>query len=183
MSEFNKGLAAELLNHPAMRLDRYGTASRNTWQVDEPSTGNPPCVAALQKHILAHVESFADSFTGHDHPWVRARPTKGILKNWCLISGGEGFVEWHVHQSGWLSGVYYVAVPERASGGDDLGGCLGLGLPEELVGEQAAAAFGIQVVRPEPGLLTMFPSHTFHRTYAHGSTAKRICFAFDVWPE
>ncbi|MEY2927542.1 MAG: hypothetical protein RL367_2019 [Pseudomonadota bacterium] len=182
MDEFNAGLAAEMMNHPALRLDRYGAAARNTWQIYEPATGNPPHVAALQKMILAQVDRFGDSLSGHDHPWARARPARGIFKNWCLINGGEGFVDWHVHQSGWLSGVYYVAVPKRVCDGDDLGGCLALGLPENLVGEQAAADYGMHVIRPEPGLLAMFPGHSFHRTFAHGTSENRICFAFDVWP-
>jgi tetratricopeptide (TPR) repeat protein len=182
LASFNAGLAAELLRHPALRFDRYGTASSKTWRIDEPGTGNSPYVDALQKHIAAQVDGFVGSVSGHDHPWVRARPDRGIFHNWCVITDGEGFEEWHVHQNGWLSGVYYVAVPDRITGGDDLGGCLTFGLPADLVGEQVAAAYGTKVERPEPGLLMMFPSHTYHRTFAHGTPERRICFAFDIWP-
>jgi hypothetical protein len=29
----------------------------------------------------------------------------------------------------------------------------------------------------------LFPSHAYHRTFAHESTERRICVAFDVRPD
>lgn len=185
--DFNRALTQELLDHPALRYDRYGTASTKTWRIDEPGTGRSPQLAALQRWIATQVEAFVSRMTGAPlprdaHPWLRARPNKGMLHNWCVITDGPGFEEWHVHQNGWLSGVYYVAVPERIRSGQDESGCLCFGLPEQLVGEQAAAAFGRHWVRPEAGMLMLFPSHAYHRTFPHGVTDRRICLAFDIWP-
>jgi hypothetical protein len=98
------------------------------------------------------------------------------------MTDAEGFELWHVHQFGWISGVYYVDIPEAVTEGDDKGGCIAFGLPDDMVGEEAAAAFGEILVRPTPGLLMLFPSHTYHRTFAHGADERRICLAFDIQP-
>jgi hypothetical protein len=31
-------------------------------------------------------------------------------------------------------------------------------------------------------MLTLIPSHCYHRTYQHGTSERRICLAFDIWP-
>jgi uncharacterized protein (TIGR02466 family) len=117
-----------------------------------------------------------------DHPWAATRPREAMLRSWCVITESDGFEGWHVHQFGWLSGVYYVRVPPAISQGTGRQGCLAFGLPEELAGSAAAEAYGEHIVRPREGLMLSFPSHAYHRTYAHGSRDKRICIAFDLRP-
>jgi len=182
LDDFHHALTQELLGHPSLRFDRYGTASAKTWRIDEPAAGNPPLIAVLQRHLLRQVQSYARDVAQHDHPWVKHAPPAGIFHNWCVITDGDGYETWHVHQHGWLSGVYYIAVPDEVRGGTGLGGCLSFGLPEDVIGVDAAAAFGQHIERPEPGVLMMFPSHTYHRTFPHGATGRRICLAFDIWP-
>ena len=99
-----------------------------------------------------------------------------------MITEGPGFEEWHVHQHGWLSGVYYVAVPEAVAHGDGEAGCLAFGLPDELIGKDAADAYGVEIARPRAGLSMLFPSHVYHRTFPHATRENRICLAFDLWP-
>lgn len=182
IAAFNAALAAELLNHPGVRFDRYGTASQQTWRIDAPATGEAPLVRALLAQIEAEVDAHVRDIAGLAHPWVRARPERGTLHCWCVITEGAGFETWHVHQFGWLSGVYYVQIPDPILHGEGPGGCIAFGLPDEVAGADAAAAFGEELVRPSAGMLMMFPSHTYHRTFPHGSSARRICFAFDIWP-
>lgn len=182
LEAFNAALAAELLDHPGVRFDRYGTASEQTWRIDAPATGEAPLVRALLNQIEAAVDAHVRDLAGVDHPWLRARPERGILHCWCVITEGSGFETWHVHQFGWLSGVYYVQIPDSIAKGDGPGGCIAFGLPEEVAGAQASAAFGEEVVRPASGTLMMFPSHSYHRTFPHGVADRRICFAFDIWP-
>jgi tetratricopeptide (TPR) repeat protein len=182
IASFNAALAEQLIAHPALRFDRYGTASTATWRIDTPAMREAPLVAVLQQEIARHAEAYVASIESIDHPWTRTRPAAGMLHNWCVLTDGEGLEEWHVHQNGWLSGTYYVAVPDCIREGQDEGGCLAFGIPEVLVGADTAAAYGQRLLRPEPGMLTLFPSHTYHRTFAHGTSDRRICLAFDIWP-
>lgn len=182
IAAFNSSLADELVNHPAQRFDRYGAASSKTWRIDEFETGSALHVGALQQQIASEVKAFVGRIANIDHPWAMARPVGGIFHNSCVMTHGEGFEEWHVHQHGWLSGVYYVAVPEAVVAGDDSRGCIAFGLPENVVGAEVAQRFGLELTRPEQGLLMLFPSHTYHRTFPHGQSERRICIAFDIWP-
>jgi tetratricopeptide (TPR) repeat protein len=182
LEEFNAALAEQLRHHPALRFDRYGAASTRTWRIDTPAMAEAPLVAVLQQHLAGEVATYAANLQGNPHPWVRNRPTGGMLHNWCVLTDADGQEEWHVHQNGWLSGTYYVAVPEVVQAADDDRGCLIFGLPDDLAGPETAAEYGRYRLRPEPGMLTLFPSHCYHRTYPHGADTRRICLAFDIWP-
>lgn len=180
LSAFNAEVRAELGRHPDMRYDRYGTASTRTWRIDEPAFASSVAIPALQEQIRRAVLRQVARLDSEDSTWTRARPGKGILHNWCVLTDADGYEEWHVHQGGWMSGVYYVDVPPAVRDGSGREGCIAFGLPEDLVGQEAARQFGETVVRPQPGLMLLFPSHSYHRTFAHGSEGRRICLAFDI---
>ncbi|MBD3730894.1 MAG: hypothetical protein IE933_14435 [Sphingomonadales bacterium] len=179
---FNDALAAELLTHPAMRNDRYGSASNFTQRVEAPSRPDRPAVRALVGQILATIHERIAELDPADSDWFDACPERAFLRTWCVITDSDGFEGWHVHQFGWLSGVYYVRVPESISRGNSNAGCLAFGLPEDLAGREGAKRYGEKLVRPQEGLMVTFPSHAYHRTYPHETGEKRICFAFDVRP-
>ncbi|WP_447727336.1 2OG-Fe(II) oxygenase family protein [Sphingomonas koreensis] len=183
LDAFNAALAQELLTHPGMRFDRYGAASEQTWRIDSPATGEAPLVRALLAQIEKAVDAHGRDLAAIRHPWVDARPERGTLHCWSVITESTGFETWHVHQFGWLSGVYYVQIPDSIAQGEGEGGCIAFGLPEDVAGDEAAAAFGQHLERPSAGTLMMFPSHNYHRTFPHGLAERRICFAFDIWPD
>ena len=165
-----------------MRWERYGSASQETWRIEAPSRPDTPLFRALIEQIIAAVGRVEARVKQSDHPWVKTRPIEAFLRNWCVITESDGYETWHVHQFGWLSGVYYVQVPDGIAHGTDRAGCLAFGLPEDLAGEAGSAAYGEDLVRPQPGLFLAFPSHAYHRTYPHGARERRICVALDVRP-
>lgn len=183
LEAFNTALAEELLAHPGLRYDRYGTASERTWRIDEPLAGKRPLMNTLVDGLSEVVERHIAQLPDSDHPWIAARPSNGILHSWCVITESTGFETWHVHQFGWMSGVYYVHVPDSIADGDDEGGCLAFGVPVDDVGQDASNAYGLEIERPRSGSVLTFPSHAYHRTFPHGLSERRICVAFDIWPE
>ena len=183
LETFNRELAAELEQHPDMRYSRYGTASSKTWRIDQPALTRSRVLPALQRLIHREVLAYAAALPAEGHPFLQARPAQARLRNWCVLTEGDGHETWHVHQNGWLSGTYYVQVPDHITQGTGRGGCIAFGLPEDIVGQENADRFGETLVRPRPGLMTIFPSHTFHRTYPHGGSGRRICYAFDIIPQ
>ena len=178
LEAFNAALTDELLAHPGMRFERYGTASARSWRIDAPTDGDAPLARALIATILPAIEGYVASITGHAHPWIVARPPQLELHSWCVITAGDGHENWHHHPFAWLSGGYYVQVPD----GEDPDGCIAFGLPPGLVGAEAAAAFGETLIRPRAGSLMLFPAPCYHRTYRHNRDARRICVAFDLRP-
>lgn len=182
INAFNDALATELLAHPGIRYERYGSASELTWRIEAPNRPTTPMFNALVGQIIAAIGDYVARLSGVEHPWIDARPAEAWLRNWCVITESKGFENWHVHQFGWLSGVYYVQIPESISNGTTNAGCLAFGLPSDLAGEQGSAQFGEYLVRPRGGTFLAFPSHVYHRTFPHGTGEKRICVAFDVRP-
>ncbi len=180
LRSLNSDVRSELERHPDIRFDRYGTASSKTWRVDHPAFASSHAIPALQALIRQAVIDHVQRLDREESVWVQGRPARAILHNWCVITEGDGYEEWHVHQNGWLSGVYYVEVPDSITSGTGPGGCIAFGLPEDLAGETAAREFGQTLIRPEAGLIMLFPSHAYHRTFAHGGEGRRICLAFDV---
>ena len=183
LEAFNAALAEEIGNHPDVRYERYGAASAHSWRIDEPGLKRLRVVADLQAMIAREVKAYVAALAQSGHPFASKRPTQARLRNWCVIAEGDGHETWHVHQNGWLSGVYYIHVQDHIAQGTGREGCIAFGIPEELVGTQAAEAFGEVVCRPRTGLMMLFPSHIYHRTYPHHGSGRRICFAFDIVPE
>lgn len=183
LDAFHAAIADELAVHPARRPERLRSASVDSVRIDEPHLANSRQMAALEAHLATLIGAHLDRLGG-DHPFVLARPAAARVRYWVLLSYGEGHQIPHVHPAGWLSGVYYVAVPETIARGSGPGGCLHFALPEEV----SAPGRGIDgpMVRPHAGLFVTFPAHAHHRTFpyvpAPGDTAPRIVIAFDLEP-
>ncbi len=182
LAAFNAQVAAELRANAGLRFGRFATASQHSWRVDAPARGNTPAVDALLSAIAAQAARRIAELPDEPHPWLTARPERLTLKCWAVLTGGEGFERWHFHPEGWMSGGYYLEVPLSTSGGSDSAGCFIFGLPARDIGAEAAAAFGEQLVRPQPGMLSLFPSQAQHATHPHGGAEQRICLAFDLCP-
>ncbi len=178
---FNAALAAELLAHPDLRLQRYGASPKPSWGIDSPLTPAAPLLGLLLTSIVGVLDEYIAALEDGDHPWLRFRPAKTTLHCSCVMTEAADFEDWHVHPTGWLNGVYYVQIPEGITGESDAG-CLAFGLPDKLAGSEAASAYGRQVICPRGGLLVAFPSHTYHRTYAHGCEGRRIAVTFELRP-
>lgn len=180
--EFARALESAIDTNRTSRRNRYGTSSRQTWRIDDPLSGDDPAMRALIAAIVDAVADYAGSLDDEVHPWVRARPQDAVLRSWCVIVEGDGWEEWHTHPNGWISGGYYIRVPDAVANGSDEAGCFALGLADGLAGTDAAQGVGQRLIRPQTGSLVLFPSHGYHRTYPHRGESRRICLAFDVGP-
>ena len=100
---------------------------------------------------------------------------------WAIVIEAEGFQVPHIHPSGWLSGVYYVALPEvvRSQGGQRAG-WIEFGEPYWDIAHSVQPE--LKAFQPEEGLLLMFPSYFYHRTLPFTSDQQRISISFDVVP-
>jgi hypothetical protein len=183
LDSFNAALVGELMANPAIRFGRHGTASVQSWRIDRPAIEGAPAMAALLNAIADMAIGHIMSLGKQDHPWLAMRPDDAVLQSWCVITDGNGHEQWHMHPAGWMSGGYYPQVPNAGTGHLDGAGCLAFGLPANAIGGEAASGFGERLVAPQSGMLTLFPSHCYHRTYPHKADGeRRICIAFDIIP-
>ncbi len=102
-----------------------------------------------------------------------------IAGAWSVRLRPGGFHANHVHPRGWISSAFYVALPSVVEDAAAQAGWLKFGQP----GPPTLPALAPEhFVRPEPGLLVLFPSHLWHGTVPFGGDEPRLSIAFDVVP-
>jgi len=181
---FNDALADELLSAP-VRLREFPSAeqaNRGSERVHSLLMGRrPELIQALVQRLEAAVSACLLPRLGAFDPWLDARPRRVRLQPWGLIQRGGAYEAWHLHRGGWMSGVYYVEVPDGVTTDGDGAGCIEFGLPRSLLRDRPDLADDWRHA-PRPGDLLLSPSHFPHRTIPTGQDAHRISFAFDVVP-
>jgi uncharacterized protein (TIGR02466 family) len=101
-----------------------------------------------------------------------------------VVLRSGGYQTPHIHPDGIVSGVYYVRVPDAVRTGTGEAGCIRFGQPSTTDGGAVeGGALLTMTVKPEAGLMVLFPSYFWHRTLPFESPQDRICIAFDVQPD
>lgn len=113
------------------------------------------------------------------HPLFGAKPRSYTLTIWANILAPGGHQASHIHNLGWISGVYYPSLPpeiERTGPGGWIAfGEPGYGLP-------APPGLAPMLRQPEAGTMFLFPSYLWHHTVPLDTGVERISVAFDVVP-
>jgi tetratricopeptide (TPR) repeat protein len=171
--DFNKRLADELL---VLR------PSAKAMRVDDLERVGGPASQELFVALRQAVESYvAQRLDLSDDPVMTHRPADARLAAWAILTEDHRYHGWHLHQAGWISGVYYIEVPEIDYGRDESAGTIEFGPYPFAQNEEKLRPYRWRV-RPEPGLLLLFPSYFAHRTWPTRLPSHRICVAFDVRP-
>jgi Flp pilus assembly protein TadD len=176
---FENALVNEILCNKTLKADPVDNATKGGFQ----TSGLPQLSDRAVRTVLDLIRSAVDRFEvslpeGLKDPFVTDRPNQARLHAWAVVYPGDGRQMSHIHDDGWLSGVYYVTVP-KASSGNPRGGCLVLGSLEHN-GPSTDQPWGTRDVHPVPGRLVLFPSYLPHATIPTKSTDQRICISFDV---
>lgn len=181
--DLDRRLAAHVRTHPTLEYERPDNTTRGGAHSGNLLESSPGPVTGLVQWIEACVRRYlADLPRDRSHPYLAWTPDEWDLDTWGIVIRPGGYQEAHIHQDGWISGVYYVSVPGDVAAGaeNDPAGCLEVGRAPDAVAGQAS--FPTRVLRPRPGRLHLFPSFYWHRTFPYGSDGERICIAFDVRP-
>lgn len=179
-ADFNAALAAEILGQPVLQRDPLHKTTRGGFQTGNLAGSESPLLAvftaALRADIERRMDAMAQRYAAMNHPLANSRPERWRLNLWATVLEHEGHQEPHLHPSGWLSGVYYVALP--AVDATSQAGWIELGRAPAAL-QFADGASGL-LHQPKTGSLLTFPSYLYHRTLPHASDQPRISLAFDV---
>jgi uncharacterized protein (TIGR02466 family) len=135
---------------------------------------------ALASLVQQAVESYRAHFAPHECVFVRAFPNHIEFSSaWYVKMRTGGHLTSHIHETGWLSGSLYLAMPRREAGRDD--GSIEFSTHGDDY-PQRHADFPKKTISPAVGDIVLFPSSLFHRTIPFHSSAERVCIAFDVKP-
>jgi predicted negative regulator of RcsB-dependent stress response len=178
LKAFNDDLADAILHHSTLVRDPAHAATKGGSQTREILDGGRPSLRTLKDFIdrsVAHyLGGLADDPAGGDGAPRRCARS---LNAWAVILRSGGYQRAHFHPTAFVSGVYHVRVPQTvgATAGDEAG-FLRFGPPAD----DAATTALSRSVRPEEGLVVLFPSYFWHRTVPFDSDDERISVAFDV---
>ena len=161
-------------HHPALRIGPHINVN-----------GSGP-IKQLEALMYEGVERyFTQAGAADGHPYLEQRPVDYHILAWSAVLEGEGNQQPHIHMSGYLSGCYYVTIPEEIS--DPLNGADGklkggfeVGRPPQEL--PFAQPFPIRTIKPQEGLMVLFPAYLYHGTVPFKSRQRRISIAFDVIP-
>jgi len=180
IQEFNTAFAAELgklhrgVRHPLEQSLRGGSQTERNLPRDN------PVMAAFFSMLEAPIHAYTNALRPGDlsHP-VDRRNTGGfrLSGSWSVQLQPGGYHIDHVHPRGWLSSAYYVTLPD-VSDADSRAGWIRFGEP----GVRITGCHAEHFVRPEPGMLVLFPSYMWHGTVPFATGGTRLTAAFDVVP-
>lgn len=187
IASFNHSFAAAIRRHPNRRDDWDPTrrAIRGGALVTDVLKHDDPAIrafsAALAVVLDRYVKDLPPVAGDPQHPHLRAIPAGYALDAWGNILGDGGHQSGHIHNLGWLSGVYYVEMPPAVQD-DDPGqaGWIEFNRPGYGIPDTGRAT--IRVLRPTVGVLALFPSYVWHRTIPFAGGGERISVAFDLHP-
>ena len=172
-------LAAELKQAHRFRTHPFGQSLRQGSQLPDVLRRTSPAVAAFAQALSGPLTDYLARI-GRGRGPLAGRNTgrAAIAGSWSVWLRPGGHHVDHVHQEGWISAVCYLELPAVVAAGGREGwlrfGRPGLVLPQDLPAEHW--------VRPEPGLVALFPSYMWHGTEPFSGSESRLTLAFDLVP-
>lgn len=179
---FSAELLGQLRSHPRLTetWDPGSRAARGGAVIVSLQQDPPPAVAAFERALRGVIDGFVAGLPEEPgHPFLCRKPRRYHLDIWANLLEPEGHQAAHIHNLGWLSGVYYAELPAslRADDPEHAGwiefGRPGYGLPCRFEPD-------VLLVKPEVGLLLLFPSYIWHRTIPFPGPEQRVSIAFDL---
>jgi len=146
---------------------------------------NQPTLATAQTALKATVRRWLTTLVHVPaHPFLsRLASDVRFSGSWSVRLTSQGKHANHIHQQGWLSSAFYVALPPSITSAQKdpsaNPGCLLLGQPPSELKLDLPARL---IVRPKPGTLALFPSYFWHGTVPFFDAEPRLSIAFDMQP-
>ena len=176
LAEFNRELAHLVTHHG----DETTVKGRDTGDLfDEEG----PAITALRTFVARRARAYLAQFeTLVDHPMAAHRPARYQLQAWGVRMRRQDDQVTHVDQNAWISGMYYVQLPDSVVASDpDHRGWIQFGRGTDDVSRQSEPTTCL--ICPRVGTLLIFPSFAWHRTLPFAGESERISIAFDLIPE
>jgi tetratricopeptide (TPR) repeat protein len=150
------------LTHPVDQSLRHGSQTARSL-ADYPDKAIRALFRAIDAPIRRHLAAIGQP----DQQY-------GIDSAWSVRLNSGGFHINHIHPEGWLSSAFYVRTPKALQG---IEGALKFGEPGPPTSPPLRED---HLVKPEPGMLVLFPAYMWHGTVPFSSAEKRLSCAFDI---
>jgi tetratricopeptide (TPR) repeat protein len=154
---------------------RHGTET-----TQDLSRSSDPVIQALFKSFAAPISEYLRRMgQGSDPLRRRNKGAWAFNGSWSVRLRTSGHHRSHVHPRGWISSACYVELPDCMNDALTDEGILTFGQPSMRTTPTLAAEYS---VRPQVGMLVLFPSYFWHGTVPFSSNQPRLTVAFDAVP-
>ena len=180
MAEFNKALSVHVLSHPSLNREPHNVATRHGQQTENLALEPKGPIALLEEMIIGAYDEYISAVSKEvEHPYIRQIPDLRKIDIWGTVLDRMGHQVSHMHRNAWISGVYYVQLPDVMHGANESqSGWIEFGRPPDEF--PCTAKHQVRKFEPREGRMFMFPSFEYHRTIPFESSQQRISIAFDL---
>ena len=179
--EFLDVLAAELRDAHFGRFEPLDQSLRGgTQTLGDLFSRSSPAVTALRRAISEKVADYVHSISREAPNALSGRSGSfRFAGSWSCLLRPQGFHVNHIHSDGWISSAFYVDIPKAAANHETREGWFKLGESNLGLGANDKPE---RFVKPERGMLVLFPSFFWHGTVPFGGSDTRLTVAFDAVP-
>ena len=183
MGSFLADLSVSLsrLHNPDGHALLFQSLRHGTETTQDLTRSADPVIRALFATFAAPIRRYLQHI-GHGPDPLRRR-NQGRWRfngSWSVRLRTSGFHANHVHPRGWLSSACYLELPRSMSDDRSREGILTFGEP----GVRTTPPLGSEYsLRPQVGMLVLFPSYFWHGTVPFRSDQARLTVAFDAVPD
>jgi tetratricopeptide (TPR) repeat protein len=140
-----------------------------------------PVIQALFRTFAAPIHRYLELMGRGSDPLRRRNSGPWRFNgSWSVRLRRSGYHANHVHPRGWISSACYIELPDSMTNARSQEGILSFGEPSIATTPPLAAEYAI---RPDVGMLVLFPSYFWHGTVPFSSDQARLTVAFDVVPD
>ena len=184
LSDASDALLADLLRdvtHAEIEARKQGRLHHGIQSAGNLFRRSEPSFARLAALIGEQVARYRARLAGESCIYAQDFPAATeFSSSWYVKMSKGGHLTSHIHETGWLSGVVYLAIPRDRPEGSTAGGIEFSTDGDDYPREHDD--FPRKTLLPVVGDIVLFPSSLFHRTIPFESNEERICIAFDVKP-
>jgi tetratricopeptide (TPR) repeat protein len=182
VADFNACLTDHILHHTRLLKDPQQYSTRGGWQsvVGRLFEKN----AMLGRTMMHVIGNALDEYlrrlpAGYKQQgaWKGFGSKGRRIESWAVVLERQGVQDPHIHPSSWLSGAYYINVPDAEDSLNPDAGNFVVGRGPDYL--QVSSEPLPSMVTPVPGEFCIFPSYYWHNTVPVESRRQRICIAFD----
>ena len=136
-------------------------------------------IKLLHSIVIKELHYYRRKFeSGAECDLIKFWPTKVSVSGWYVKMAKGGHQDFHLHPTGWVSGVIYLKTIDEPSQNE---GAIELS-PEGYLQSSRDQDYLRHLHEPLQGDIILFPSSLVHRTIPLQRTAERIVVAFDMHP-
>ena len=175
----NLSIIPTSIDELSQKIKIYPNPAKNSLHINSEKAGELILFSVAGEVIIKkQISIYRKNYKNSDDHYITRWPNESELNGWYVKLKKQGQLKSHIHENGWLSGVFYIKIPKslRKNEGSINLSLQGFDYPYDKNLPNLYYA-------PKPFDLILYPSSLFHYTVPFTSNEERHCIAFDLTPK